>query len=106
MKIEVFDPGMCCPTGVCGPNVDPALARIAADLKWLESQGIVVERFNLSQTPGPFVAREVVRSSLQAEGSDCLPLVLLDGTIMRRGSYPTRTELAEWVGLKPSARRS
>ena len=32
-KLEVFDPAMCCPTGVCGVDVDPALAQFAADLK-------------------------------------------------------------------------
>ncbi len=31
--IEVFDPAMCCSTGVCGPQVDPDLARFAADLR-------------------------------------------------------------------------
>jgi hypothetical protein len=34
-KVEVFDPPMCCSSGVCGPNVDPTLARLAADLHWL-----------------------------------------------------------------------
>ena len=24
-KIEIFDPAMCCSTGVCGPSVDPEL---------------------------------------------------------------------------------
>ena len=28
-KIEIFDPAMCCSTGVCGPGVDPELLRMA-----------------------------------------------------------------------------
>jgi hypothetical protein len=24
-KMQVFDPAMCCSTGVCGPSVDPTL---------------------------------------------------------------------------------
>lgn len=28
--IEIFDPAMCCPTGLCGPNINPDLMRIAA----------------------------------------------------------------------------
>jgi hypothetical protein len=34
-KLEVYDPAMCCSTGVCGPEVDPALVTFAADLKWV-----------------------------------------------------------------------
>ncbi len=35
-KLQVFDPPMCCPGGVCGPSVDPALPRFAAELDWLQ----------------------------------------------------------------------
>ena len=31
-KIEVYDPAMCCSTGVCGPEPDEQLARFSADL--------------------------------------------------------------------------
>ena len=54
VTIRVFDPAMCCSTGVCGPSVDPELARFAADLDWLKKQGVTVERFNLSQQPAAF----------------------------------------------------
>jgi arsenite methyltransferase len=42
--IQVYDPAMCCSTGVCGPDVDPALVRFAADVKWLQERGVPVER--------------------------------------------------------------
>ena len=42
-RIEIFDPAMCCPTGLCGPNINPDLMRIAAVLETLKRQGIVVE---------------------------------------------------------------
>ena len=47
IKVQVFDPAMCCSTGVCGPSVDPVLPRFAADLEWLKSKGVQVERYNL-----------------------------------------------------------
>jgi hypothetical protein len=28
--LEIFDPAMCCATGVCGVDVDPVPARIVA----------------------------------------------------------------------------
>ena len=46
--IEVFDPAMCCDTGIYGPAVDPKLLRFAADLDWLKGLGLDVQRFNLS----------------------------------------------------------
>lgn len=99
-KLQVFDPPMCCSTGVCGPNPDPVLPRFASDLHWLESQGVVAERYNLAQQPQAFAADETVRATLATYGNDCLPLILVNGAIVSRGSYPTRKELARFVGLQ------
>ena len=44
-KLEVFDPPMCCTTGICGPSVDPALVQFAADLQWLADQRVHLERY-------------------------------------------------------------
>lgn len=102
-RVQVFDPPMCCSTGVCGPAVDPVLPRFAADLAWLKAQGVMVSRFNLSQQPGAFVANNVVKAAIAGEGVDCLPLVLVDGRIVSRRTYPTRDQLAEWVALTSSS---
>ena len=99
MKLSVYDPPMCCPTGVCGPTVDPALPRFAADLDWLRSKGIEVERFNLAQQPAAFVENPVVSQALAAKGNDCLPLVLLDHKIVSESSYPPLDKLSQLVGL-------
>lgn len=99
MKLEVFDPPMCCSTGVCGTDIDPVLPRFAADLEWLRAQGIEVERYNLSQQPGPFVANESVKSALHEEGAGCLPLILVDGQIINRATYPDRATLAGYAGI-------
>ena len=100
-RVEVFDPPMCCSTGVCGPAVDPALVRFAADLHWLANQRIAVQRFNLAQEPQAFAVTEAVRAALQQEGNRCLPLILLNGAVVSRGHYPTRNELAQLVGVEP-----
>ena len=98
-KLEVFDPPMCCSTGVCGPSVHPALVSFAADLHWLVNQGVAVERYNLAQTPRAFVHNLVVMTALKERGNDCLPLVLLDGAIVSEGRYPNREELARLAGV-------
>jgi hypothetical protein len=102
-SIRVFDPAMCCSTGICGPSVDPELVRFAADLDWLKTQGVSVERFNLSQQPGPFVDDATVKAALEAKGEMALPLVKVDGEIKSSGVYPTREELASWAGIAAPA---
>jgi len=98
-KLVVFDPPLCCSTGVCGPNPDPVLPRFAADFHWLASQGVVVERYNLAQEPQAFAASEAVKAALAQYGTDCLPLILVDGAIVSQGIYPERAELARLAGL-------
>ena len=97
--VHVFDPAMCCSTGVCGPSVDPRLVRFAADLDWLKSQGVSVERFNLSQEPGAFAENAAVKDALEVAGEAALPLVQVDGEVKSRGVYPSRDELAAWAGI-------
>jgi len=99
--MRVYDPAMCCSTGVCGTSVDPQLPRFAADLEWLAAQGVAVERFNLAQQPGAFAADPDVREALTAGGEASLPLVQVDGAIKSTGVYPSREELAAWAGVEP-----
>jgi arsenite methyltransferase len=87
--IEIYDPPMCCSTGVCGPSIDPELARFAADLKTLQDQGYDVKRYNLAQDGPAFVAREAVKEALQTRGEAALPLVFVDGVVVASGRYPT-----------------
>lgn len=97
-KLEVFDPAMCCSTGVCGVEVDPVLAQFAADLKWVEEQGVAVERHNLGQEPQAFAANPAVVKEMEA-GMDRLPIIAVDGHIVSTGMYPTRQQLAHKLGL-------
>ena len=96
--IRVFDPAMCCSTGVCGPGVDPELARFASDVDWLQKQGVKVERFNLSQQPAAFAETVVVKQALE-RGTDVLPLVLVNDRIAVEGAYPSRETLAALAGV-------
>ena len=98
-SIQVFDKPMCCSTGICGPKVDPVLPRFAADLDWLRSQGQSVERFNLAQQPDAFVQNVAVHELLTTKGTDCLPLIFVDGVLVEQSHYPTREMLMKWTEL-------
>lgn len=103
-QLTIYDPAMCCSTGVCGAEVDPALVRFAADLDWLTKQGASVRRYNLAQEPDAFAREELVRQALQQEGEGALPLIVMEGQVLSRGHYPTRDELASWARLGEGSR--
>jgi AhpD family alkylhydroperoxidase len=99
MKLTVYDPPMCCPTGVCGPAVDPPLVQFAADLEWLAGHGIEIARFNLAQQPAAFAENATVRRALTESGNASLPLIMVDGSILHKGGYPTREQLTGWAHI-------
>ena len=97
--IEVYDPAMCCSTGVCGPDVDDSLSDFANDVKWMKTQGIEVNRFNLGQEPEEFKSNPVVLARLKKAGSDILPIIFVNGESVSEGAYPDRNQLKSWLSL-------
>jgi len=100
--LRVYDPALCCSTGVCGPTVDPEVARFAADVAWLQGQGVQIERFNLAQQPAAFVEPDV-RSALETLGEAALPMVRIGTTTVATGHYPSREALAKLLGVQVQA---
>lgn len=95
--LQVFDKPLCCSSGVCGTDVDPALVSFSADLQWLGQQGVDVERINPAHQPSLFAANDLVRESLKAHGNECLPLIVVNNKVVSHGIYPSRTQLAGWT---------
>jgi len=101
--IRVFDPALCCSTGVCGVDVDQALVTFAADVDWLKSKGVTVERVSLAQQPQAFVEHAAIRELLKAQGEKALPVLLVDAELKTTGRYPSRDELSRWAGFASAA---
>ncbi|MCC7433219.1 MAG: arsenite efflux transporter metallochaperone ArsD [Methanoregulaceae archaeon] len=97
--LKIYDPAMCCSTGVCGPTVDPKLVRLAADVAFLKSRGITVERFNLGHQPQAFAESPAVLAAMGAE-AEHLPIFMVDGQIKATGSYSDRMTLAAWFNVE------
>ena len=93
-RVELYEPAMCCQTGVCGPSVDQQLIDVREDLRWAEAQGAQVTRHNLSSDPDAFVASPKVTGLMQAFGEAALPVLVVDGEIAIHGRYPSRDDLA------------
>ena len=98
-NIQIFEPGLCCGTGICGVDVDQQLITFSADMDWVRTEGGEVTRFNLAQEPLAFAENDTARTFLHTAGEEGLPVVLVDGATVLTGRYPTRVELARWAGL-------
>jgi hypothetical protein len=101
-KMFIYEPAMCCSTGLCGVSVDPELLRISTVISSLKKNGIEVVRFNLSNAPHEFVKNQMVNKMISAEGVEVLPITVLDGEIVKKGSYPTNDELIRLLNIPRS----
>lgn len=98
-KMIIFDPAMCCPTGICGPSVDKNLLRVSTVLNRLDKKGVTVERHNLSDNPQAFVDNGQINKLLMDEGIDILPVTTIDGEIVKTKEYPTDEEFVELLEI-------
>ena len=101
MKVEVYDPPLCCSSGVCGTEVDPELVRFAALVEKIKARGVEVQRFNLAQQPLAFTQNETVRKELAADDK-ALPIVLLNNSVISRHAYPSEETLLSLLDQAPS----
>jgi arsenite methyltransferase len=95
--IQVYDPPMCCSTGICGPDIDPDLVNFAAMLSQLSGQGLKVERYNLAQQPMAFVQNVAVKALLATGGTEALPLIFINGRLYLQGRYPSHDERPRFI---------
>ena len=94
-KLEIFEPPLCCPTGVCGPAPDPALAKLQENILRWKKDGITVERMAINQVPQRFMENSAVVDLLTREGQEVLPIAILDGVVICKGKYPTEELVVE-----------
>ncbi len=98
-ELEIFDPAMCCSTGLCGPSIDPELLRVSTAINVLKRKEINVVRHNLSQDPQAFVNNEKVSNLLRSKGVNVLPITIFNGEVVKTDSYPSNKEFSDWLGI-------
>ena len=103
MQVRVFDPEMCCTSGVCGPAPDPALIGFQQVVERLKAEGEDVQRYQLSRQPQAFVGMPQVYQLLLQRGAAALPVVTVDGQVVSVGSYPTYAQLKSPRSMATSA---
>ena len=102
-EMQIFEPALCCDTGVCGASVDPELLRITTVIDRLKKNGVTVKRFNLNSAPMEFVTNQTVNTYVNQKGAEALPVILVDGNIVIEGRYPTNEEILTLLELSPDA---
>lgn len=102
-KMIIYDPAMCCSTGVCGPSVNPELMRVVIVISNLQKKGVAIERHNLSGDPRAFVANANINQLLKQHGPEILPATVVDGQIVKTKAYPTNEEFATLLGIPKEA---
>lgn len=101
MKIEIYDPAMCCSSGLCGPSIDPVLVKMNDAVLALKKQGVEVTRFNLAQQPKEFLVNKTVAELLHKNGKKILPITVVNGEVFRTGGYPDYEEFCRALGIDP-----
>ena len=102
-KMQIFEPAMCCSTGLCGVGVDPELLRISTVLNTLKKNGVKIERFNLSSSPQEFINNKDVNKLIKEKGVEDLPITVFDGEIVVIGRYPTNEEIVKLLDVPMSS---
>ncbi|HOT47391.1 MAG TPA: arsenite efflux transporter metallochaperone ArsD [Spirochaetota bacterium] len=101
MKVEIYDPPMCCPTGLCGPAVDPALMKISDAILALKKQGVSVERYNLKSDYMTIKDNTLVMAVIHRGGSKMMPITVIKGKIFKTGEYPSYEEICKELEIEP-----
>ena len=93
VDVEIFDPPMCCPTGLCGPALDQSLLDLNEMLLTLQSEGLRVERYQMTGNPNAFLSNAEVMKLVREKQMGALPIIVVRGKVIKSGAYPTLAEI-------------
>ncbi len=91
--VEIFDPPMCCPTGLCGPTLDQTLLDLNEAILSLKKDGYRVERYQMTSHPQAFLGNPEVMRLVREKQMAALPIILVRGKIIAEGIYPKLAEI-------------
>jgi len=101
MKVEIYDPALCCSSGLCGPALDPVLVKMNDAVLALKKQGVEIERFNLAQQPKAFMDNKKIADLLHKNGKKILPVTIVNGDVFKTGEYPSYEDLCKALEIEP-----
>jgi hypothetical protein len=93
VEVEIFDPPMCCPTGMCSPTIDQTLLDTNEMVMALQTEQISVARYQMTSHPNAFLSNTGVMQLVRAQQMAALPITVVRGKIIKTGAYPTLPEI-------------
>jgi len=93
IDVELFDPPMCCPTGLCGPTVDQLLLNVSEMILTLQKEGFQVARYQMTSQPHAFLSNPEVMRLVRDKQMAALPITAVHGRVVKEGQYPTLAEI-------------
>lgn len=97
VEIKLFEPAMCCSSGVCGPSPDQELIRVNGDIEKMKQNGIKVLRYNLTSAPNAFVRHEAIMTLIKDKGEAIMPITMINDEVVKTGSYMTTDEVMDII---------
>lgn len=91
--VELFDPPMCCPTGLCGPALDQTLLDVNEMILTFQRENLRVERYQMASNPNAFLGNAEVIKLVREKQMDALPVVVVRGKVIKVGAYPSIDEI-------------
>ena len=91
--VEIFDPPMCCPTGLCGPALDETLLDVSEMILALQTTGVRVERYQMASNPNAFLNNPEVMRLVREQQMAALPITVVRGQVVKAGAYPAMVEV-------------
>ncbi len=101
--VEFFDPPMCCPTGLCGPTLDQTLLDVSEMILALKAEGVTVERYQMTSHPHKFINHPEVMRLVRERQMESLPIIVVQGQVVKSGAYPTLVEVTAALAASPTA---
>jgi len=95
--VEIYDPPMCCPTGLCGPTLDQMLLDVSDMILTLEEDGIAVERYQMTTNPQKFMTNMEIMRLVREQQMAALPITAVNGQVIKVGAYPTLNEVHTYL---------
>ncbi len=96
----IYDPPMCCSSGVCGPNPNQSLIELQDTLAALKTEGVDVDRFIITQSPEKFKENPQIIKLIQEQQLKVLPITTMNGSIVKKAGYPTLEEFKKFINNK------
>jgi hypothetical protein len=93
VEVELFDPPMCCPTGLCGPTLDQTLLDVKEMILALQKENVHVERYQMTSHPNAFLNNAEVMKLIREKQMEALPITVVQGVIIKAGAYPALDEV-------------